>query len=475
MKVFFFETTNASPHLETSLELAKRHIDRGDEVHYYFLGHSVPYAEFVQKKQIVLFGGCLPERKGAKLIGEKLNFHQPYINCSDLRSSFDGVFYHDIKLFKYKSYNAGISAYSSLISHLKQSNPDPVIHKNLIYKILVSGAAIYEFVLSVISSNKPDLMYLFNGRFAVNRAILDAAIEAKIPYLIHERGANKYRYIARPFMPHDIDRVQDLMINAWREGGNVLSEKVANDFFYNQRRGVAQGWNSFITRQSESLLPDFLPQDETNIIAYFSSSDDEYAAVGDIVEWDRWPNQISAVKDLIAVVSKYPELFLVIRLHPHKSEKHPSDLKVWLELPLPSNIKLILPDDPVDTYALIERANVVVTSGSTVGIESVFWGTPSICLGPSLYDRIDAVYLPANCEALERLLLGRSLVANPKNSLCYGYFMATFGEEYMFYNPETLFSGEFLGVDLNASGACGFLRMLSKLLAQLVRKVYFIY
>ena len=270
-------------------------------------------------------------------------------------------------------------------------------------------------------------------------------------------------------MQHDFNSVREDFLLKWNSCSESIRVQTANLFFQERRKGYQQSWLSFINRQDKNHLPS-LPAGK-RVVAYFSSSDDEYAAVEDLVIWDRWPNQLTAVKELIKLISKNTDLFLVIRLHPHKAEKNLTDLKEWLTLPFAENVLLIPPNDPVDTYALIERADVVVTSGSTVGIESVFWGTPSICLGPSLYSHLDAVYLPANQRELESLLLDSSLQVNSEKSLPYGYYMSIFGEEFVYYKAESLFSGKFMNVNLQFFGLCKYLRFAFTLPIKIVSKV----
>ena len=482
-KFIFFETTNASPHLETSLELAKRHLDRGDLVQYFFLGHAVSYTEFVvAKRKTVLFNRCLPERKGIALIAHKnLSFFSP--SKSDLLLSLDLPFFSntkDLKDFRYRGFNAGLSALSSLVSYRRHSNPDLSENSILLRDMLRSGISVYEFCLKVLKKERPSLVYVFNGRFVTNRAILDAAIEIKAPYLVHERGADKTRYTANPYMPHDFRRVRESISAAWNHGGGSAVE-MAELFFRERREGRDQGWVSFTKNQEKGLLK-FDRASKSRLVTYFSSSDDEYVAVGDIVKWDRWPDQLSAVKSLLKVVARRPMLHLIIRLHPHLLHKDSRDTERWLSLELPENARVILPGHPTDTYELIEQSDVVVTSGSTTGIEAVYWGTPSICLGPSLYSDLGAVYLPADEVELEELLLSTNLTVDNDRALPYGYFMRTFGETFAHYKADTLFSGRFMGVNLQQSGFCGFVRrslalvngVLSRLI-RLIRRVFFIF
>jgi hypothetical protein len=459
-KIIFLETTNSSPHLETSLELVKKHLDVGDEVYYYFLGQSISFIDFGIKKSIFKPILCLPEIKAKKILRNP-NFHFYCPSKGELFIEIDLPKFkssEELRRFTYKSYNCGLATLSSLVSKLKESNPDLTKHRILIKEIIESGINIYEYSIKILKAKKPDLVYLFNGRFANNRAILDACIELNISYLIHERGANKYKYSLRNFMPHDFKKARNEIFEFTKRVNFDDLEKTGSKFFLDRRNGVEQSWISFTKNQIKGKTAEFFENKEKRIITYFSSSEDEYVAVGDIVKWDRWPNQYSAIKDLISIISENKSLFLFIRLHPHLALKSKDELKFWVDLTIPDNVRIIFPDEPIDSYAQIEISSAVVTCGSTVGIESVFWGKPSICLGPSLYEDLGAVYLPADKNELKEMLLDKSLKADSRKALPFGYYMSLFGEKFVYYKPETLFSGEFMGVNLQSFGICRYLR-----------------
>jgi hypothetical protein len=216
MKVVFFETTNATPHLETSLELAKLHLEKGDEVHFHFLGHAVRFSEFVRE---IAFGmpRCMPERKAVKMLDHsRFHYFEPKFDDSVKRIKLPNfISISELRSYSYKNYSAGVSTLSSLASLTKNSCPDLVENKSLLNDILLSGVQVYEYTRKILEDVKPDLIYLFNGRFANNRAILDAAKEAKIDFLIHERGSNKTKYSLRAFMPHDFEKIRQEMALSW--------------------------------------------------------------------------------------------------------------------------------------------------------------------------------------------------------------------------------------------------------------------
>jgi hypothetical protein len=450
-RIAFFEFWNLNPHLETSLELAKRHLDDGDEVHYHFCGHDALFRDRLVRQPETTLERCLPEVRGAALLGgDGFHFHprvrMPEVDA-DVPERFESL--SQLMDFRVGDCEVGLSVASSLIFMTRNSDPDLVRHEALIRRMIRSGVASYEFVRARLQSLEPDLVYVFNGRFCNSRSVMNAAQSLDVPFRIHERGSEKTRFSCRAFMPHDRARIQDEMLGAWREAGESEdARRIAQGFFEGRRAGQEQAWKSYSGAQERGRIPD-LAEDRRRI-TYFSSSDDETRAVGDIVKWDRWPDQRSALASLVRVMERHPEAQLVVRLHPHLARKAPEDRRMWMDIELPEGGVLVPPEDKVDTYSLLEASDVVVTGGSTVGIEAVYWRKPSICLGPTWYDRLDAVYLPEGESDLEQLLFDDSLVADRDKALPYGYYQATYGEPFLYYQARSLFEGSFLGVDLQS-------------------------
>lgn len=452
-KVYFFEFWNCTPHLETSLELAKKHLDAGDEVHYHFCGHDALYQErlsLAASNRMVRLGlAQLPECRGAALL-ESPPFHfYP-------RTAFAPVNWQapdtpwtpeSLTAFNWQGYEGGLAAYSSLVTLTGSAMPDLAYYHEQVNTMLRSGMQVYAGVRAMLAQQKPDLVYVFNGRFCNYRAVMNAAQACNVHYLLHERGANMHRYYLQPYMPHDTHRMQAEMLAAWQQvAGDPHARQVAEAFFVDRRRGKDQGWVSFTREQQAGSLP---PLDKSKrTLAYFSSSDDEYVAVGDIYKWEGWRDQFDAVNNLIELCRQQGDIQLVMRLHPHLAKKPAADRDRWLGFQAQPGITVIPPESAIDTYALIEAADLVVTAGSTVGIEAVYWGRPSITLGPSLYSDFGATFEPRSEAELHTLLASPHLTVDPARALAYGYFMSTFGHEFVYYEPDSLFSGKFLGVNL---------------------------
>ena len=84
-----------------------------------------------------------------------------------------------------------------------------------------------------------------------------------------------------------------------------------------------------------------------------------------------------------------------------------------------ANLKIIMPEERIDSYALMESCEKIVTFGSTIGIEATYWGKPSVLLGACTYDNLDCCYTPKDrFDAVELII--SPLKPKPKEN-CYPY------------------------------------------------------
>jgi hypothetical protein len=100
-----------------------------------------------------------------------------------------------------------------------------------------------------------------------------------------------------------------------------------------------------------------------------------------------FPNMLSWVLDTIDFFAQKPDLQLVIRIHPAEirgtlPSRQPllqEIRKVWSTLP--QNVKLIPPESPVSTYAIMEHCDSVLIYGTKTGVELTSSGIPVIVAG----------------------------------------------------------------------------------------------
>ena len=76
----------------------------------------------------------------------------------------------------------------------------------------------------------------------------------------------------------------------------------------------------------------------------------------------------------------------------------------WREKLRNLDAQVIQPEEEFDSYALIESSDLVLTFGSTTGVEAVALGKPSLLLGESLYSGLKICLRLDKVEEIEEFL-----------------------------------------------------------------------
>ena len=99
-----------------------------------------------------------------------------------------------------------------------------------------------------------------------------------------------------------------------------------------------------------------------------------------------------------------------MRVHPNLSKSDNSQTR-FLEIldhefgdRKSGNLEVIPASSSISTYDLIDACDLIITFGSTVGIEAVYRGRPSILMGKALYEDLGCVIRPNSHEDLIEIL-----------------------------------------------------------------------
>lgn len=114
------------------------------------------------------------------------------------------------------------------------------------------------------------------------------------------------------------------------------------------------------------------------------------------------------------------------------------------------NLIIISADSKIDSYELIDACEKVIVFGSGMGIESAFWGKPSILIGRAVYEDLGGCYVPKNHNEVVNLINRRLNPAPNRSALKYGYWQSVDGLPYIYYRPESVRGGKFMGVYLKS-------------------------
>ncbi len=456
------------PHMGTDLEIAARHIDKGDEVHIIQCSGDLPSCETNPSHTKLRCVACKYMRdKGLSLINlPDYNRHElvlhDFSQCFDI-PDFSSI--EELKSFKINNVDIGMAVASTLISMTREYNPRVSNFSKYIHDNILMSKSIYDCMMYNLQQIKPDVFYIFNGRFSAIRPALRAAQDLGIKTFVHERAGRIQKYtLSEDTYPHDIEYQKSRIEPFWNESPpDTEKEEIARQWFKERRGGKDQGWYSFTKSQKKGKLPDGFDDSKRNI-AIFNSSEDEFEAIDG---WQNpiYKNQIDAINAIINADTDKNIIFY-IRIHPNLKGVDNTQTRELSRLKS-TNLVIITTDSEIDSYELMDACEKVITFGSTMGIESVFWGKPSILVGRSLYEDLGGCYIPKDHKELIEFINAHLNPLPDHGALKYGYYQSHAGIPYIYYNQETLFKGKFKGIDLKYS-----IDVKIKIIMNLIRETF---
>jgi hypothetical protein len=446
-----------TPHYETALELIQLELDRGADVTMLECDAAQSACDVNPQRLFSVCAQCIHRRQvGLRLLSRPIRTlpmlrltaeDQAALNALPLE--FPDV--ESLKRYAPDDFDLGYGVLSSLFSRLRSASPDlasPAV-RPLLRKFLVTTYAVYRSFRNHLAAEKPDRVYVYNGRFGTARAAFRACQQHGIECMIHEVGSTLQHYaLYRNHLPHDVAHAERLAREAWAAAATdpVERERLATEYYEDLARGVVQTWFSYTREQQAGLLPPNWDPSKINI-AIYNSSEDEFAALSD--EWRQpiYATQIDGLAAILDAFGRDDRYRLYLRVHPNLRGVRDDFMARLMRLSAP-NFTLIPADSTISSYALLRAARKVLTFGSSMGIEATFWRKASILAGVCLYRNLGATH---NARTHEEVvgMLAADLPPMPRDgALMYGYYRKTFGVPFRYFRAHGVFEGEFKSVRL---------------------------
>jgi len=277
-----------------------------------------------------------------------------------------------------------------------QVNPDhntPLTDEHLWPHNWVKSAAesfafVFDQTMALIHSRGITCVAVYNGRFLHDGAVTAAAKASGIPVLSYDLGGSQTNYDLTIDDTHDWEALQRRMLNLYSTWDPSERDRIGISWFLERTEHKDPSNSKFVESQAIGNSVD-LPQGK-KIVVFFSSSGDEISELD--LNWDDYfGSQENALHLVSRICAENPDIFLIVRSHPHKRHKPVRDVTDWIAAVGEANPDLHLnPHSNVDSYTLMRQADLVVTYGSTTGVEAAFAGKPVIVMGPSAYNSIGA-------------------------------------------------------------------------------------
>ncbi|MBA2678193.1 MAG: hypothetical protein H0U76_07360 [Ktedonobacteraceae bacterium] len=323
-----------------------------------------------------------------------------FITKSEREEAFvwaQGLAVSEICKATYLTYPIAEWVQSSIYSYFRQFPADMSNWRvvNAYRGFLLSGALVSVGLRRYLETHPVDCALLFNGRQSITRVAFELLREANIRVLTHEMPFYQSGHIM--VKPNARCWSNQPFADFWRDWGNIPLTRVAMQetlkWLVDRRYGRNLSWFTYnpsvnfnVTLRSHLKLTE-----GKKLLALFTSSTEETAGDTELESAYAW--QSTWVQDVLDWVRKRDDVELVIRVHPHLSggtglTRAFDEFSFYekMKVSAPSNTRVIMPDEPLNSYALMSEADVGLTFGSTVGIEMAMLGKPVVLAARNFYE-----------------------------------------------------------------------------------------
>jgi len=374
---------------------------------------------------------------------------------------------------KFEEFEVGEATLSTYISRTRDRELI-YVQQDFVKELATNAVALYLGMKRFLKEYKINVVYNFNGRQDYVRAIFKAALACNLDcYNVEQARPGGYLEFFKNVLTHNISAKKDLIDSCWENSSLSHEEKIeiGKKFFKKQRSGSSVIFPSHIKNQTSKLLPLNISEGKENIVLY-TSSDDEFAALGEDFNNPLFKDQFAGIHFLVELIGKkFPEKKFYIRMHPNLYGLQFDYVQSIRDLngKYP-NIFLIYPEDKIDSYALMDKASKIITFGSTIGLEATFYQKPSILLGKSFFYYSDVTYTLKSKDEIESLLR-KPLIAKSKiSALRFGFYYLQGGKKAKYYSQDKV-----MGEVILKGKKIPTLSLKDRIIIQLLNKAYNIF
>lgn len=260
---------------------------------------------------------------------------------------------------------------------------------------------------------QPDLLFIFNGRVSSLKTAWHVAKLRGIPFLCHEMGWQLGTL--RLFDNTSCDSLYAYW-NLWPIWGDIPLETYELEQivkFMAEREVGGQSVLAFLNPLPQALSEvrkklDLKP--ERPVWSLYTSSDDEVIAAP---EWrgTAFERQRDWIHATIDYAREHDDIDLVIRTHPNTGGKKTLGKNVAqleeferIKKDLPSNVRLIMPEEKISSYSLMNLSTVGIIYNSTVSLEMACKGKHVIAAAGAVASNLPFINQVESAESYTQLL-----------------------------------------------------------------------
>lgn len=409
-KFFYIPAGLQTPELEILMSLVQAAIDKGDKVTVGICSGGRGYACSFNAWSLPDICSACKDRTSRgleKLVGNYTLVKTPE-ELNDFDRGYTKVEFSARELKNYTSFGVDIgqAVYSSYIGSTRDLELDGAVSVKVIRSLLRTSETLAEWYLGLAEKEEFSEVTLYNGRQNQYRPIFRLARQSNIPVTVYEYSGLTADcvYEFRNQLPQDLELLNCKIDEAWE---TVHCDKTAvAEYYYSFKRvgGAINDTKSFVNKQTREKIPENWDFNKKNVVI-FNSSEDEFAALGGEYDDTIYPSQFEAISQIVSHFKTDSEINIWLRVHPNlKDVRWNFAIDLFRLERTNHNFHVVPGNSDVSSYAMLDKADLVVSFGSTIGIEAAYWTKPSILLGRCVYEKLGSCYVPRSHEEVINLI-----------------------------------------------------------------------
>jgi hypothetical protein len=246
---------------------------------------------------------------------------------------------------------------------------------------------------AVLTAFQPDVLVMLNGLFMAERVTWAIARKRGIRCVFFERG----RDAGTVFLSHDQSAPRYDITETWQQVSSQPLDPADRQrivgLLDRRARGEQMVETYWAAKESdEARIREQLRLRAQRPLAVLFSN-----VVWDTAMQDRdtlFAGMFDWIMETIRLFQEHPEWDLVMRIHPAETQVPGREsydrVADWVGETIgtvPDNVRIILPEEPIDSYVLMRMATVGCVYASTVGLEMAAAGVPVVVAGDAHYSR----------------------------------------------------------------------------------------
>ncbi len=282
----------------------------------------------------------------------------------------------------YKSHPIGSIVFSGISSKLKSTNFTFYRFRNLIQDYLDYCVSVVELLEREVATFKPTNIFTVNDRIMGSALAVSVGKKYNIKNTVFYWGSNESLILGYDDSLYNIEqwheKIQEKFVNnpPNDDEKSLILSKIEN-------LGLEASETSIQYTKYQKKGKGIDVAKDKKLCVFYANSTYEHSPLLFIKLKNGFKGQYEAFDALQHVCQKY-QYTLILKHHPTKRKIFRRRSKVihnWEKFNVKEETIELKPDTDVDTYELIKQADINVTWGSTVGLESLAIGKPTLILG----------------------------------------------------------------------------------------------